>query len=50
MFCEAIDYIVRNEIPYGNIKVLNKYGDFVEITKKDVEYGSYKKRIKGFLK
>lgn len=43
VFCEAIDYIVRNEIPYGNIKVLNKYGDFVEITKKDVEYGSYRK-------
>lgn len=48
-FNEAIDYLVRNDIPYGNIKVINKYGDFKEMTRKDIEFGAYKKKIKGFL-
>ncbi len=45
-FKEAIDYIVRNNIPYGNLKVINKYGDFVEITRKDIRFNNYKKKIK----
>ena len=49
VFKEAIDYLVRNNIPYGNLKVINKYGDFVEITKKDIRFNNYKKKIKGFL-
>ena len=32
-FKEAVDYLVRNKIPYGNIKLINKSGDLLEITK-----------------
>lgn len=48
-FKDAVDYLVRNNIPYGNIKLLNKYGDFIEITEKDIRFGAYKKKLKGFL-
>ena len=49
LFCEAIDYLLRNEIPYGNIMLLNKYGKVQIITHKDIKSGSYARKIKGFL-
>lgn len=49
VFKEALDYIVRNDIPYGNIKVINKYGKMLEITYQDIRFGRYAKKIKGFL-
>ena len=49
VFKETIDYLVRNNIPYGNIKVINKYGKNIEITSKEIRFGAYKKKIKGFL-
>ena len=49
VFKDAVDYLVRNKIPYGNIKLLNKYGDYIEITEKDIRFGAYKKKLKGFL-
>jgi len=48
-FKEAIDYLLRNEIPYGNIILMNKYGKTVELLKKDLKTGVYKKAIKGLL-
>ena len=48
-FKEALDYLVRNNIPYGNIKVINKYGKNIEITAKDIRFNNYVKKIKGFL-
>lgn len=49
VFKEAVDYLVRNNIPYGNIKVINKYGKNIEITLKEIRFGAYKKKLKGFL-
>ena len=49
MFKEAIDYLLRNGIPHGNIILMNKYGKSVELLKKDLKTGIYKKVIKGML-
>lgn len=49
VFNDAIDYLVRNGILFGNIKLLNEYGKILEFTEKDLRYGAYKKKIKGFL-
>ena len=49
LFRNAIDYLLRNEIPYGNIILMNKYGKTVELLKKDIKTGVYKKAIKGLL-
>lgn len=49
VFYEAIDYLVRNNIPYGNIKLVNKYGKKIEITRREIMSNNYKKKVKGFL-
>lgn len=48
-FKRAVDYLLRNEIPYGNIILINKYGKTLELSKKEFKTGIYSKRIKGFL-
>ncbi len=50
MFKDAIGYMVRNDISYGNIKIINKYGKTKELTYEDIKRGQYVKMIKGFLK
>ena len=49
LFKEAVDYLLRNEIPHGNIILMNRYGKTVELLKKDLKTGVYKKAIKGLL-
>lgn len=49
VFKKAIDYLVRNDIPIGNIKLINKYGKFLDIERKEIRSGIYRKKIKGFL-
>lgn len=49
LFKEAVDYLLRNEIPHGNIILMNKYGKTVELLKKDLKTGVYKKAVKGLL-
>lgn len=49
LFQDAVDYLVRNEKTIGNIKLLNEYGKVQEFTAKDLRYGAYKIKIKGFL-
>lgn len=49
LFNEAIDYLLRNEISYGNIVLLNKYGKVLTITHKDIKNGRYHRKTKGFL-
>ena len=49
LFKDAIDYLLRNEIPYGNIILLNNYGKALNISRKEFKTGIYKKRIRGFL-
>ena len=48
-FKDAIDYLVRNEVPIGNIKLINEYGKIMEIERKEMKSGIYRKKIKGFL-
>ena len=48
-FKEAMDYLLRNAIPHGNIILMNQYGKTVELLKKDLKTGVYKKAIKGLL-
>lgn len=50
LFKNAVDYLLRNEIPYGNIKLINKQGKVLEITSMEIKKGKYTKMIKGFLK
>ena len=49
LFCDAIDYMVRNNIPYGNIVLMNKYGKTLTLTYKDIKSGKYIRKTKGFL-
>ena len=49
MFKEAIGYLIRNEMLHGNIILMNKYGKTVELLKKDLKTGVYKKAIRGLL-
>ena len=48
-FRETIEYLLRNEKPFGNIILINRYGKVVDLLKKEIKTGIYKKIIKGFL-
>ena len=48
-FKEAIEYIKRNNIRYGNIILINQFGKYKNISFKDIAKGRYVKKIKGFL-
>ncbi|MBO7084242.1 MAG: hypothetical protein J6W30_10400 [Bacteroidales bacterium] len=49
MLSNTLDYLSRNNIPYGDILLLNKYGKMMTITYKDIKNKSYIKNAKGFL-
>ena len=49
IFKEAIDYLLRNDISYGNIILINAYGKVLELQRKELKTGIFKKTIKGFL-
>lgn len=49
VFNEAIDYVLRKGIPHGSIILMNKYGKTVELSKKEIKTGIYKKAVKRFL-
>lgn len=48
-FKNAIDYMLRNEIPYGDIILMNKYGKVLTFSHRDIRNGSYSIKSKGFL-
>lgn len=50
VFRDAIEYLKRKNFPCGNIKLINQYGDPIELTFTDIRNGRYLKKIKGFLK
>ena len=50
VFRDAIEYLKRKNFPCGNIKLINQYGDPLELTFTDIRNGRYLKKIKGFLK
>lgn len=49
LFKDAVDYLLRNNIPYGDIILINNYSRILELHKKEFRTGIYKKTIKGFL-
>ena len=49
LFKKTLDYLLRNNIPYGNILLINKYGEKLELLKKDIRTGIYKRKIRGFF-
>lgn len=50
VFRDAIEYLKRKNFQCGNIKLINQYGDPLELTFTDIRNGRYLKKIKGFLK
>ena len=48
-FKNAIDYLLRNGIPYGNLILINQYGKTLIINYKDIKSKRYIRKIKGFL-
>ena len=52
-FSDAVEYMLRNEkrleFRIGNIRILNKYGKYRDITRADMRRNTYAKKIKGFL-
>ena len=48
-FIETIEYMKRNNIRIGNIKLVNNDGKVIDISKKELENSKYKIKIKGFL-
>ena len=50
VFRDAIEYLKRKKFQCGNIKLINQYGDPLELTFTDIRNGRYLKKIKGFLK
>lgn len=48
-FKNAIEYILRNETPYGDIVLINEYGKVLTITYKEIKSGKYARKTKGFL-
>lgn len=46
---DAINYLIRNEIPYGDIVLINGYGNVLILTYNDLKSGKYARKIKGFL-
>lgn len=48
-FKKAIDYLHRNNIPLGEILLINRYGKVLDLLKKDFKTGVYKKKVKGHL-
>jgi hypothetical protein len=49
LFNKAVDYLLRNKIPHGNIMLMNKYGKVRIITHKDLRSEGYIRKTKGFL-
>ncbi len=48
-FIETIEYMKRNKIKLGNIKLINKKGKVIDIAVFELYNNTYKKKIKGFL-
>ena len=50
-FSDAVEYMLRNEkrleFRIGNIRILNKYGKYRDITRADMRRNTYAKKIKG---
>ena len=49
VFRDAVEYLLRNDIPYGDIILMNEYGKVKAVTYKDIKTGKYVRKTKGFL-
>lgn len=48
-FREAVEYMRRNKVPFGNIKLINRNGKIIDLSTKELVNGGYVKIIKGSL-
>lgn len=48
-FVEAVRYLKRNDIKYGNILLMNEYGKHLMLTEESIQSGKFEKLTKGFL-
>ncbi len=46
---EALEYLRRKGIKFGDMIVINRYGDVLELTNRDLRSGKYYKKMRGFL-
>lgn len=49
-FRDTIEYMKRNDLPLGDVILINKYNQIKELGIGSLFSGSYKQKIKGFLK
>lgn len=47
--CSAIEQVKRKMDNYGNIMIINKSGDVIEISRRDIKSGRFRIKLKGFL-
>lgn len=45
----TIDEMIRKGWKLGDLKIINKYGECIDFSKRDLKTGKYKKKIRGFL-
>lgn len=48
-FKNTIEYLKRNNLPIGNIILINHYNEVIELTAKHLRTGRYLNKIRGFL-
>lgn len=48
-FREAVEYMRRNKVPFGDIKLINRNGKIIDLSTKELANGRYVKIIKGSL-
>ncbi len=49
ILCNALGYMVRNNIYMKDVIVINKYGEHISLSSKEIIGGKYKHKLKGFL-
>ena len=49
LFVQSIEYLKRNERKIGDLILINKYDNILELSYKDINLGKYRKLVKGFF-
>ncbi len=49
-FRDAIEYMKRNNLPLGDIILMNQYDEIIELSINDMRNKKYRQKIRGFLK
>lgn len=49
LFVQSIEYLKRNERKIGDLILINKYDNILELSYKDINLGKYRKLVRGFF-